>query len=299
LLLEALNACAEDAPSFIEFINKYKYNGIDFLREYPQFAKDYLIVLPVYNDNSSLLKAIYDQFVRDYRIEDKNTPFIKTLSNIQKLGIRGFKRLDSICLLDNATFYGMSNLEKLKKALEFSEDSGISLNFTDTMSHFKLVDIGCFCVMKNYPGLSPDTDFGIHFLNKYFVRKVKTELHNFDWSPTDTGDDILYAHILVGYLTNREWDFIEGYGDEMHFNITKSSGEYVEWTNVVNGTDKGFRFMSETRIKLFLLKDTPVLLVNSSFTPLKDIVNLSIFTWSWEEKQEDSCGLLLNVQMEY
>jgi len=67
----------KDALSYIYFVNNNGYDGLNFLKDYPQFAKDYQIALPVYSTNSTLFKIISDKFLRDPQITaDRNSLFL-------------------------------------------------------------------------------------------------------------------------------------------------------------------------------------------------------------------------------
>jgi hypothetical protein len=106
------------------------------LKDFPQFAKNYTLVLSAYSANSSLVKIVYDQFQNDL--------FLEALKVYQNLGVKGLKRIDSVWLLDNASLLGFRDLEGLRKALEFSEGSNISLNFEKRLAHSALADTGYY-----------------------------------------------------------------------------------------------------------------------------------------------------------
>jgi len=108
----------KDALSYIYFVNNNGYDGLNFLKDYPQFAKDYQIALPVYSTNSTLFKIIYDKFLRDPQITaDRNSLFLKALKLYKELNLAD-KNLFSptINALNNITIANEQlNLPKLDK----------------------------------------------------------------------------------------------------------------------------------------------------------------------------------------
>jgi hypothetical protein len=117
----------KDSLDYFYFANSNGYDGLNFLKDFPQFAKNYTLVLPAYSANSTLVKIVYDQFQRDPRINlDRNDLFLKGLKEYQDLNLikknlmiqtvqalnnltlayeKGLPRLDndSVWLLTNAT----------------------------------------------------------------------------------------------------------------------------------------------------------------------------------------------------
>jgi hypothetical protein len=135
----------KDSLEYLYFANSNGYDGLNFLKDFPQFAKNYEEVLPAYSANSTLVKTVYDQFQRDPRISfDRNDLFLEALKVYQNLGVKGLKRIDSVWLLNNASLLGFRDLEGLRKALEFSESSNISLNFEKRLVHSALADTGYY-----------------------------------------------------------------------------------------------------------------------------------------------------------
>lgn len=108
----------KDALSYIYFVNSNGYEGLNFLKDYPQFAKDYQATLPFYSANSILFKIIYDKFLRDPQITiDRNSLFLKSLKLYQELNLAD-KNLFSptINALNNVTIANdQLNLPKLDK----------------------------------------------------------------------------------------------------------------------------------------------------------------------------------------
>jgi len=50
----------KDSLEYIYFANSNGYDGLSFLKEFPQFARNYKEVLPAYSANSSLVKTVYE-----------------------------------------------------------------------------------------------------------------------------------------------------------------------------------------------------------------------------------------------
>ena len=135
----------KDSLDYVYFVNNNGYDGLNYLEDLPKLAENYKEVLPAYSKNSALVKIVYDQFQRDPRINlDRNELFLEALKVYQNLGVKGLKRIDSVWLLDNASLLGFRDLEGLKKALEFSEGSNISLNFEKRLAHSALADTGYY-----------------------------------------------------------------------------------------------------------------------------------------------------------
>ncbi|MEM3382291.1 MAG: hypothetical protein QXQ11_09075, partial [Candidatus Bathyarchaeia archaeon] len=55
---------------FLSFVNSNSYDGANFLKDFPQLKDNYRDVLPAYSKNSSLVKAVHDQFLRDNKALD-------------------------------------------------------------------------------------------------------------------------------------------------------------------------------------------------------------------------------------
>jgi hypothetical protein len=93
----------------------------------------------------NLAYLVSDQIWRDDSVKDKAELASKSFDLIlNKLGVKGLKRIDSVWLLDNASLLGFRDLEGLRKALEFSESSNISLNFEKRLAHSALADTGYY-----------------------------------------------------------------------------------------------------------------------------------------------------------
>ena len=69
----------KDSLEYLYFVNSNGYDGLNFLKDFPQFAKDYTLVLPAYSANSTLVKIVYDQF--------QNELFLKGLKEYQDLNL--------------------------------------------------------------------------------------------------------------------------------------------------------------------------------------------------------------------
>ncbi|MEM4228493.1 MAG: hypothetical protein QXZ66_01840 [Thermoproteota archaeon] len=72
---------------FLSFVNSNGFDGANFLKDFPQFKENYRDVLPAYSKNSSLVKAVHDQFLRDDKALDKNYLFLEALKNYEKLNL--------------------------------------------------------------------------------------------------------------------------------------------------------------------------------------------------------------------
>lgn len=57
--IKALDFYSKQATNFINFANSNSYDGLGFLNEYPQFTKDYQIVLPFKSVNSTHFSGRY------------------------------------------------------------------------------------------------------------------------------------------------------------------------------------------------------------------------------------------------
>jgi hypothetical protein len=114
-----------DALSYLFFVNSNSYDGLGFLEEFPQFAKNYQTVLPAYSANSSLVKAVYDQFQRDPRISlDRNSLFLKGLKEYQDFElIDNNLTLSAIKALNNLTLYYVSLGKDMKENFNISDIS--------------------------------------------------------------------------------------------------------------------------------------------------------------------------------
>ncbi|MEM3907552.1 MAG: hypothetical protein QXZ17_11945 [Nitrososphaerota archaeon] len=120
LLASALNAYGSKAGEFVNFAESNGYDGANFLKDFPQFKDNYRDVLPAYSKNSSLVKAVHDQFLRDNKALDKNYLFLEALKNYEKLNL-----IDkNLCL---QTVQALNNLTIAYKQLKLPEHSKESI----------------------------------------------------------------------------------------------------------------------------------------------------------------------------
>ncbi|MEM2941514.1 MAG: hypothetical protein QW304_08200, partial [Thermoproteota archaeon] len=121
LLSSALNAYGSKASEFVNFAESNGYDGVNFLKDFPQFKENYLEVLPAYSKNSTLVKTAYDQFLRDDRVSlDKNYLFLEALKNYGKLNL-----IDKNLYLQ--TIQALNNLTIAYKQLKLPEHSKESI----------------------------------------------------------------------------------------------------------------------------------------------------------------------------
>jgi hypothetical protein len=102
---------------YLYFVNSNGYDGLNFLKDFPQFAKNYTLVLPAYSANSSLVKTVYDQFQRDPRINlDRNELFLKGLKEYQGLNlIKKNLMIQTVHAVNNLTSAYQQGLPRLDK----------------------------------------------------------------------------------------------------------------------------------------------------------------------------------------
>ncbi|MEM2089446.1 MAG: hypothetical protein QXF52_12420, partial [Thermoproteota archaeon] len=94
--------------------------GANFLKDFPQFKDNYRDVLPAYSKNSSLVKAVHDQFSRDGKALDKNNLFLEALKKYEELNL-----IDkNLCL---QTVQALNNLTIAYKQLKLPEHSKESI----------------------------------------------------------------------------------------------------------------------------------------------------------------------------
>jgi hypothetical protein len=132
LLIKSLEAYGKDATSFVNFVKSNNYDGLGFLKDLPQLAKNYQEVLPAYSTNSTLIKIVYDQFQRDPRVSfDRNELFLKGLKEYQDLNlIKKNLMIQTVQALNNLTLayqHGLPRLDKdsawlLTNATQISKD---------------------------------------------------------------------------------------------------------------------------------------------------------------------------------
>jgi hypothetical protein len=156
----------KDSLEYLYFANSNGYDGLNFLKDFPQFAKNYTEVLPAYSANSSLVKTVYDQFQRDPRISlDRNELFLKGLKEYQDLNLikknlmiqtvhavnnltlayeQGLPRLDkdSVWLLTNATQISkdIADMDALPAKLEKDGIGVISLQWDSDLLRSSIPD---------------------------------------------------------------------------------------------------------------------------------------------------------------
>ncbi|NHV98761.1 MAG: hypothetical protein HA496_03845, partial [Thaumarchaeota archaeon] len=107
----------KDSLDYLYFANSNGYDGLNFLKDFPQFAKNYTLVLPAYSANSTLVKIVYDQFQRDNRISsDRNELFLKGLKEYQDLNlIKKNLMIQTIHAVNNLTLAYEKGLPRLDK----------------------------------------------------------------------------------------------------------------------------------------------------------------------------------------
>jgi len=108
----------EQANDFLFFADNNGYDGLSFLKDYPQLAKDYQVALSFYSVNSSLFRMIYNKFSKDPQVTiDRDSLFLKSLKLYQDLNLAD-KNLFSptIHALNNVTIANEQlNLPRLDK----------------------------------------------------------------------------------------------------------------------------------------------------------------------------------------
>ncbi|MEM2050981.1 MAG: hypothetical protein QXZ11_07675, partial [Thermoproteota archaeon] len=120
LLASALNAYGSKAGEFVNFADSNGYDGVNFLKDLPQLKENYRDVLPAYSKNSSLVKAVHDQFLRDNKALDKNYLFLEALKNYEKLNL-----VDKNLYVQ--TIQALNNLTIAYKQLKLPEHSKESI----------------------------------------------------------------------------------------------------------------------------------------------------------------------------
>jgi len=150
----------------------------------------------------NLAYLVSDQIWRDDSVKDKAELASKSFDLIlNKLGVKGLKRIDSVWLLDNASLLGFRDLEGLRKALEFSESSNISLNFEKRLAHSALADTGYY-----FPEI-----FKYPYEAKYLAIQVADTIYfvecvdGFNFSISDLkGKDYVWNGLVLPYC---KWRF--------------------------------------------------------------------------------------------
>jgi len=107
----------KDSLEYLCFVNSNGYDGLNYLKDFPQYAKNYKEVLPAYSANSTLVKIVHDQFQRDSRISvDRNELFLKGLKEYQDLNlIKKNLMIQTVHALNNLTLAYERGLPKLDK----------------------------------------------------------------------------------------------------------------------------------------------------------------------------------------
>jgi hypothetical protein len=93
----------------------------------------------------NLAYIVLDQIERDSTVNKASKTILvkKVIPYFLDFGNK-IQRIDSVWLINNASLYGFRDLEGLKRAAEFSEDSNISLNFEKRLAHSALADVGYY-----------------------------------------------------------------------------------------------------------------------------------------------------------
>jgi hypothetical protein len=93
----------------------------------------------------NLAYIVLDQIERDPTVNKASKTILvkKVIPYFLDFGNK-IQRIDSVWLINNASLYGFRDLEGLKRAAEFSEDSNISLNFEKRLAHSALADVGYY-----------------------------------------------------------------------------------------------------------------------------------------------------------
>jgi hypothetical protein len=93
----------------------------------------------------NLAYVVLDQIERDPTVNETSKMILvkKVIPYFLDFGNK-IQRIDSVWLINNASMYGFRDLEGLKRATEFSENSNISLNFDKRLTHSALADVGYY-----------------------------------------------------------------------------------------------------------------------------------------------------------
>jgi len=114
----------------------------------------------------------------------------------------------------------------------------------------------------------PNIDFYVKLCGDTIVSKARTQLWNYRFIP---GDEMNYVHLLVGYITDDEWRFAEGFEDKVDTKLL-SSGRYLEWTSHLH--ENTHDFDSRAHVKMFTVSGYLVIEVNASLMPRKNFENV-------------------------
>jgi len=103
------------AVSYIYFVNSNGYDGLSFLQECSQFARDYQIVLPIYSKNATFPGIVYNLFMRDPQITTSRYDLaLKALQQYQDLDLIN----KNLCLV---SIYGVNNVTIANEQLGLPE----------------------------------------------------------------------------------------------------------------------------------------------------------------------------------
>ncbi|MGB9622342.1 MAG: hypothetical protein ACPL07_00725 [Candidatus Bathyarchaeia archaeon] len=132
---------------YIYFVSSNGYDGLSFLKDFPQLKDNYQAILPAYSKNSSLVRIVFDQFQRDEKISDKKALFLEALKAYEELG-REVQKFSQIYAINNATSYFGSSA-KLKEEIgseallaalrKLGENDEINKDFDNTAKHAHLL----------------------------------------------------------------------------------------------------------------------------------------------------------------
>jgi hypothetical protein len=191
----------KDSLDYLYFVNSNGYDGLNFLKDFPQFAKNYEEVLPAYSANSSLVKIVYDQFQRDPRINlDRNDLFLKGLKEYQDLNLikknlmiqtvhavnnltlayeQGLPRLDkdSVWLLTNATQISKDIVDFEPVIVKDVDGNKIVIQSSDLARDYWMVAN----LLKERPALASQAK-KFEWLNK-MIQQVAWDIFDYEYGP--------------------------------------------------------------------------------------------------------------------
>jgi len=191
----------KDSLDYLYFANSNGYDGLNFLKDFPQFAKNYEEVLPAYSANSTLVKIVYDQFQRDNRINlDRNDLFLKGLKEYQDLNLikknlmiqtihavnnltlayeQGLPRLDkdSVWLLTNATQISKDIVDFEPVIVKDVDGNRIVIQSSDLARDYWMVAN----LLKERPALASQAK-KFEWLNK-MIQQVAFDIFDYEYGP--------------------------------------------------------------------------------------------------------------------
>jgi hypothetical protein len=261
----------KDSLDYLYFVNSNGYDGLNFLKDFPQFARDYQEVLPAYSANSTLVKTVYDQFQRDPRISlDRNELFLKGLKEHQDLNLikknlmiqtvhavnnltlayeQGLPRLDkdSVWLLTNAT--------QISKDIADFEPNLLGENFNIPFDYYYLTCL----ISKNYESV-----LKYPFAARAYVKQVD--------------------QVVLPLVNESSWSEIVPYLDKL-------------WKNHVEINERGERLLplDEKLIMKYLFNDrnlTEIVLRQSLLPPFIDYCKIIL------PNQTDKSTYITRVSLE-